>query len=206
MNEQRRQAALARKRQKAAKRDERRRLHKAQLQVRKCGGCRACCFVFTLPEFGKRAHEWCRHVTCDGCGVHDQDRPPVCTVYRCGWLSNRTIPDRFRPDRSGIIIQPRCNDIVHVVQIRAGAARTGDVGLLVDAMKDAGHLVYITYEGPGTPEHSIYARRSYWPALPASLEELDALMDPSRTRQAVLDASARFQTTGECQLWVPKAG
>jgi uncharacterized radical SAM superfamily Fe-S cluster-containing enzyme len=121
-------------------------------------------------------------------------------------LSDRTIPDRYRPDRSGVIIQPYANNVVQLVQVRPRAARTADVRQLVEDLADAGFLLYITYEGPGEPEHWMHASRKRWPTLPTSVEEVLALMDPHGTLLAQIVANDRFKATGESQLWLPKAG
>jgi hypothetical protein len=74
--------------------------------TRQCNGCKECCYLFTVPAMDKAAKEWCKHCTDAGCGIHDQDRPPICVNYQCAYiLSPDVIPGGLRPDKCGIIFR-----------------------------------------------------------------------------------------------------
>lgn len=76
---------------------------------RTCGTCTQCCTVMTIaddplsPDFSKPAGTTCEHCTQAGCAIYET-RYPVCRSFTCGWLVSPSLPDRFRPDVTGIII------------------------------------------------------------------------------------------------------
>lgn len=71
-----------------------------------CGGCSACCYLYTIPEFNKPRMTPCIHQCEAGCEIHDQDRPPVCTEFWCSWIDEGWETE-MRPDKSNIIFLPR---------------------------------------------------------------------------------------------------
>jgi hypothetical protein len=81
---------------------------------RRCGKCRMCCWLFPLIE--KPARSWCCHSKPDGCDCYKR-RPQVCREYRCLYLVDHTLPDTWRPDRSGIIITRRFYFREHIVVV-----------------------------------------------------------------------------------------
>jgi hypothetical protein len=72
-----------------------------------CGGCAACCVVFSIDEGGlhKDAGERCQHMSRSlrrpGCR-HYGERPEVCRRYRCGWLVEGGSRAQ-RPDKLGVV-------------------------------------------------------------------------------------------------------
>jgi hypothetical protein len=75
-----------------------------------CGDCQECCVAFPLlAEEGfwpqKPAHQPCRFLCAQGCSIHAQPRPKVCTQFQCcyaaGWLGDAP---RWRPDKAGVIV------------------------------------------------------------------------------------------------------
>jgi hypothetical protein len=80
---------------------------------RECGECSVCCVVLNVdtPEFQKLPHHRCQHLkTGGGCGIH-ATRFPVCRAYHCGWRYLAGLPDDWRPDRSGILIDFQTDEI-----------------------------------------------------------------------------------------------
>ena len=71
-----------------------------------CGECQACCWLYTIAEMEKPRMTQCRHQCEAGCGIHDRERPPICTGFQCAWLHEGWAPE-LRPDRSRIIWQDR---------------------------------------------------------------------------------------------------
>jgi hypothetical protein len=70
-----------------------------------CGDCRECCIAYPLlpderywPD-GKRAGTPCKFLG-NGCAIHDQPRPSVCTDFKCSYLKG-VVPER--PDQNGVI-------------------------------------------------------------------------------------------------------
>ena len=79
---------------------------------RGCGECTACCTIMRVdmspvetahkPERVKCTHE-CR----TGCAIYDK-KPDSCTAFMCLWLASQVfdgnMPDRWRPDRVGAVL------------------------------------------------------------------------------------------------------
>ena len=76
------------------------------LADRPCGECSVCCTVkpINTPELVKAPGVACQHcLASGGCSVYET-RFPVCREYRCAWKTLGWIPERLRPDRSGVLI------------------------------------------------------------------------------------------------------
>jgi len=72
-------------------------------QVRRCGGCTACCASMGVREFGKPMWAVCQHREGDGCGIY-QDRPASCREFECLWKQGNLEGDeRRRPDNLGLM-------------------------------------------------------------------------------------------------------
>lgn len=72
--------------------------------VRECGSCALCCKVYHVPAVEKPAGVWCRH--CEpgvGCGIH-ATRPTHCRKFFCHWITDKNVPDVWKPDRSRIVL------------------------------------------------------------------------------------------------------
>lgn len=107
---------------------------------RTCGKCTVCCTAMAVDELGKLEGVACVHLDPGGKGCQlygDPRRPRACQEWNCGWLQDgvtdtQTMPDRWRPDHCGVIIDPRMNDsapegfLVCLWLLRqAGHVRTG---------------------------------------------------------------------------------
>ena len=74
-----------------------------------CNGCTECCVAFPLlPEPGwweeqKPAHQPCRFLHCNGCGIHDQPRPAICTEFQCGYIL-LDLPEAYYPRNCKVIM------------------------------------------------------------------------------------------------------
>ena len=90
------------------------------------------------PRAGEERHQWCRHVSADGCSLHDKERPSVCTDFACLWLAHPEVPERFRPDRIGCVAIELGNRVVVVCQTYKGAAKRQDASWFIDCLVDAG--------------------------------------------------------------------
>lgn len=69
---------------------------------RSCGSCTACCDVFAIEELSKPAGVPCQHSTSIGCAIYPI-RPQTCARWFCLWRKIAALPDRLRPDRSGVV-------------------------------------------------------------------------------------------------------
>ena len=90
---------------------------------RECGTCTACCtdLLISEPGFDKPAGIPCPNcIQAKGCSIY-ATRPPVCRTYHCAWQKLPAIDDSWRPDRSGILINP----------VAAPAAHTGTAANLI---------------------------------------------------------------------------
>jgi Fe-S-cluster containining protein len=69
-----------------------------------CGECTMCCSALEIDEFQKPAGPACVHcVSGGGCAIYAA-RPRLCRDFECEWLTSRTLPQHFRPDRIGTIL------------------------------------------------------------------------------------------------------
>ena len=79
---------------------------------RDCGTCTVCCYApyVDTPELKKPAGVVCTNCTGRSCSIYER-RPPVCREYYCGWRYTAQLGDDWRPDRSGVVIGLRKDNI-----------------------------------------------------------------------------------------------
>jgi len=82
------------------------------VQGRECGFCTVCCSATKIdaPEFKKPAGILCQHCNGRGCTIHDT-RPRVCRDFFCGWWVLPQLDEDWRPDKSGVLILPRTENL-----------------------------------------------------------------------------------------------
>ena len=74
-------------------------------EIRECKECISCCIVSEVKEdsFFKPAGEKCKHCS-KGCQIFDtNERPKICSSYKCAWLRDFG-GEEDRPDKSGVLI------------------------------------------------------------------------------------------------------
>ena len=74
------------------------------MSPRACGNCTLCCKVMAIEQLDKPAGRWCPH--CDpgrGCLVH-ANRPDECQSFSCMWLVNELLDERWKPNRSKLVL------------------------------------------------------------------------------------------------------
>ena len=78
---------------------------KTSLDVtRECGACSFCCKVMAIDELKKPNGQWCEHRCSQvGCSIYRR-HPASCKSFACQWLLEPTMPHRFRPDRSKVVL------------------------------------------------------------------------------------------------------
>jgi len=88
---------------------------------RQCGSCSLCCKVLHIPELNKPVNQWCPHCRPGkgGCSIY-ADRPDVCRVYQCGWLSTDKLPESWYPAKSHFLVQTNDDDTVLYVHVDQG--------------------------------------------------------------------------------------
>ena len=63
-----------------------------------------CCKVMEIPALEKPSGMLCRHVVAGrGCGIHGT-HPAACRVFACLWLREPTLPHKFRPDQTKVVM------------------------------------------------------------------------------------------------------
>jgi Fe-S-cluster containining protein len=76
----------------------------ASPERRECGSCGMCCKLFHIPAVEKPAGKWCRHWAAGaGCSIHP-DRPEQCREFFCLWMSDASVADVWKPERSRIVL------------------------------------------------------------------------------------------------------
>ena len=73
---------------------------------RGCGECQLCCEIFGVIELNKEQLEKCEHQCESGCDIYPT-RPRECRMYQCIWKSDESIPEEYRPDKLGVVIDKR---------------------------------------------------------------------------------------------------
>ena len=61
-----------------------------------------CCSALEIVELEKPAGPLCGNCAGAGCAIYPS-RPNVCRDFECAWLTSRTLPQNFRPDRIGTL-------------------------------------------------------------------------------------------------------
>jgi len=74
------------------------------VEGRECGACTSCCIhlLINSKEFVKLPGVVCPN--CEkGCRIYET-RPSLCRDYYCGWRTMPELPDSWRPDKIGVIV------------------------------------------------------------------------------------------------------
>jgi hypothetical protein len=73
-------------------------------RVKSCGSCSLCCKVLAVDQLKKPMGAWCPHHGAGaGCTIH-ATRPHACRTFDCVWLMDPEMPQRFRPDRTKVVL------------------------------------------------------------------------------------------------------
>ena len=75
--------------------------------MRTCGDCSQCCRILPVwvDDKFKSSGVWCKYCTQPGCSIYDTLIPKSCKDYFCGWIQNENIPDEYKPNLSGIVLE-----------------------------------------------------------------------------------------------------
>jgi hypothetical protein len=92
--------------------------------ARECGSCTLCCKLLGIPELEKPRLEWCGHCnTSKGCKIYN-DRPGRCRDFYCGYITNPTLSEAWKPSKSKLMLTVESNGdriMVHVDPARPDA-------------------------------------------------------------------------------------
>src|SRR5262245_56782665 len=76
-------------------------------EPRSCGTCSLCCKVLFVADLNKPENVWCRHASPPGCGCAIYaTRPEGCKGFICNWLTDSTLGEDWKPERSKIVLSP----------------------------------------------------------------------------------------------------
>ena len=93
---------------------------------RSCGDCTLFCKLMGVPSLKKPVDTWCVHCeTTGGCAIYDA-RPGVCRDFYCGYLTDRTLGEVWKPSESKFVMVPSYKHncvMVHVDPQRPDAWR-----------------------------------------------------------------------------------
>ena len=75
--------------------------------MRTCGDCSECCrlLAIQMEEYYTPQGHWCKYCTKPGCSIYNTSIPKSCKDYFCGWIQNEDIPDEYKPNLSGIVLE-----------------------------------------------------------------------------------------------------
>jgi hypothetical protein len=74
------------------------------MTARACGDCTLCCKVMAIEELEKPAGRWCpNRNAARGCLVY-ANRPAECQSFSCMWLANELLDERWKPNRSKLVL------------------------------------------------------------------------------------------------------
>ncbi len=73
--------------------------------MKTCDGCTACCDgTLNIEELNVYWGSPCENICDSGCAIY-QNRPKVCSDFRCQWLDDKNLPDWMKPSDSGLLIK-----------------------------------------------------------------------------------------------------
>ena len=75
--------------------------------MRACEDCSECCRLLAIQMEGYYTPQghWCKYCTEPGCSIYNTSIPKSCKDYFCGWIQNENIPDEYKPNLSGIVLE-----------------------------------------------------------------------------------------------------
>ena len=70
--------------------------------MNKCGECKVCCTIFSIPELNKPKNMACENICNGKCSIYNS-RPDSCKNFNCLYITN-SLKKEMRPDRCGVLI------------------------------------------------------------------------------------------------------
>tara|TARA_R110000751_G_scaffold211081_1_gene314684 strand:- start:723 stop:1058 length:336 start_codon:yes stop_codon:yes gene_type:complete len=63
-------------------------------------------------EYLSKYGDTCKYVMHGkGCSVWDNEKSHFCKLFNCGWLVNEAIPEKFKPNKCGVVIKYEGTDV-----------------------------------------------------------------------------------------------
>lgn len=159
-----------------------------------------CCKVLPIRDgLQKTSHTLCVH--CEegrGCRIYPQ-RPDVCRAYYCGWRWIAPLPEDWRPDQSGILVDRvrfeaaaqneipahyRRDVMIELLLLRESAIDAPHVAEVVAMFVAAGIPLFLGVCGPpGFQNPKVFLNEAVKPAVDA--RDADAIMSVVREARTV---------------------
>lgn len=80
--------------------------------MQECDECTLCCKLLETHGIKSSIEEYCEECLPDaGCSIHET-RPEECRKYFCMWVQMESVGIELRPDKSGIIFDKMCDDVI----------------------------------------------------------------------------------------------
>jgi len=101
--------------------------------TRRCGECTLCCKVLRVdtPELKKMSGVWCPDCREGaGCAIYET-RPPICRIWYCGWRLRTDLPEDWRPDRSGVLVDTLAESDIQEGEVPAPYRQQAGIKFLV---------------------------------------------------------------------------
>ena len=75
--------------------------------MKACEECSECCRLLAIQMEGYYTPQghWCKYCTQPGCSIYNTSIPKSCKDYFCGWIQNENIPNKYKPNLSGIVLE-----------------------------------------------------------------------------------------------------
>jgi hypothetical protein len=138
---------------------------------RTCNGCTACCILYTVVDVQKPRHTPCQHLCEQGCAIHDQARPSMCTDFLCEWIIDNW-KEGLRPDKCGIVyarqmtlLPSRTHRLIVGTMANPYAHLRRENRKHVERLVSAGHVVLLVFGGSEGEEYYARFDKTRYPTL-----------------------------------------
>ncbi len=74
------------------------------VEGKNCGSCGMCCYLLGISEFNKPKFQWCVHCSTKKSCDDYENRPDECREFLCHYLTDTTLDDKWKPNKSKIIL------------------------------------------------------------------------------------------------------
>ena len=153
---------------------------------RNCGDCTACCDGWLKAEIkgdGLTHHTAspgspCMYSSSTGCQVYESRPVSPCRVFRCEWLTNLDLPEKFKPNRSKVILKGNfvwerpMSNVPVAVATAVGAKLPGKTVQWLSAYAEENRVVVLCIEHVREGKAFSGAQRKYGLGRPDLVEQV----------------------------------